>query len=341
MAGREPRGAGELDDCTRRASFPGEVSTSDEAIRPVRYHPTYRRVWDEFVARAKNGVFMFQRDYMEYHADRFVDHSVLFMVGDEPIAVLPANVDATALVSHGGLTFGGVVSNTRMRAATMLKIFDVLKAYLRGHGMARVIYKAIPHIYHRVPSEEDLYALYRHGAKLIRRDLSSTIAQRERIGVSKGRKGGLKQSRAHGLQVRRSDDFQSFMAIEAELLRAKYGLKPVHTAAEIELLAGRFPDNIKLFAAYKDAAMLAGVCVYESPTVAHAQYIAATDEGKRLGALDAILDVLVNEHYAAKPYFDFGISTELDGRYLNAGLLGNKESFGARAVVYDFYELTV
>jgi lipid II:glycine glycyltransferase (peptidoglycan interpeptide bridge formation enzyme) len=38
---------------------------------------------------------------------------------------------------------------------------------------------------------------------------------------------------------------------------------------------------------------------------------------------------------------DFGISTELDGRQLNAGLIDYKEGFGARAVNYDFYEMPV
>jgi GNAT acetyltransferase-like protein len=341
MASRDHREAGGIDDRPRSACAADATSARDEAIVAVRYGPVHRSAWDEFVARAKNGVFMFRRDYMEYHADRFADHSLVFMAETRPIALLPASVDAGTLVSHGGLTFGGMVTDDTMRSATMLRIFAALTAYLRDQRIVRLVYKAVPHIYHRVPAEEDLYALYRYGARLVRRDLSSTIAPGDRLAPSKGRRWSLKQSRVHGVEVRRSDDFAGFMAIEAELLRSKYGLQPVHTAAELALLAGRFPDNIKLFAAYKDDAMLAGVCVYESSRVAHAQYIAATAEGKRIGALDAILDRLLNEHYAAKPYFDFGISTELDGRYLNAGLLANKESFGARAVVYDFYELGV
>ena len=129
------------------------------------------------------------------------------------------------------------------------------------------------------------------------------------------------------------------MAIEEQVLGTKYGLKPVHSAAEIELLASRFPDNIKLFAAHRSGVMLGGVIMYETSCVAHAQYISATDEGKQLGALDRVLDFLINEYYTDKRYFDFGISTENSGQYLNLGLIENKESFGARAVVYDFYEL--
>jgi hypothetical protein len=311
-------------------------------IQVVQYQAEHKRLWDEFVAQAKNGVFLFRRDYMDYHADRFTDHSLLFFADEKLVALLPANSTDDALISHGGLTFGGVISDNRLRAGLMLEIFDALRAYLRARGnVARLIYKAVPHIYHSVPAEEDLYALFRHEARLIRRDLSATVSQRERIGLTKGRKWSLKQSRAHALDVRPSADFETFMTIEAEVLKAKYNLRPVHTAAELVMLAGRFPDNIKLFAAYKGATMLAGVVMYESRNVAHAQYIAATEEGKQMAALDCILNFLINEQYTEKPYFDFGVSTEQGGRYLNAGLAEHKESFGARAVVYDFYELTI
>jgi hypothetical protein len=53
------------------------------------------------------------------------------------------------------------------------------------------------------------------------------------------------------------------------------------------------------------------------------------------------MDVLLNDVYGEKPYFDFGISTVENGRSLNSGLIESKESYGARATVYDFYELNL
>ncbi len=85
--------------------------------------------------------------------------------------------------------------------------------------------------------------------------------------------------------------------------------------------------------------MIAGVIIFESDQVAHAQYIGVADDGRKCGALDLIMNYLINDYYATKRYFDFGISTEDNGRYLNAGLVENKQSYGARAVVHDFYEL--
>ncbi|MEM2971979.1 MAG: GNAT family N-acetyltransferase [Candidatus Bathyarchaeia archaeon] len=317
--------------------------SSIKEIKIVKYNEKHRMAWDDFIKNSKNGVFLFYRDYMEYHADRFTDFSLMFFDNNRLIAVMPANVKDDILFSHGGLTFGGIVTDRKMKTPLMLEIFDALKEYLKAEGIKKIIYKAIPHIYHIHPAEEDLYALFRHNARLIRRDVSSTIFMKERLSFDKKRRWGVKKSKSAELELKRSYDFKTFMAIEEENLKKKYGVKPTHTADEIQLLANKFPENIKLFASYNNGEMVAGTIIYESnKKVAHTQYISASDEGKRLYALDGIFDYLINEYYGNKvDYFDFGISTEKEGRFLNVGLITQKEEFGARAVVYDTYEIEV
>lgn len=310
-------------------------------MKILKYNKRYHKIWDEFVQTSKNGTFLFLRDYMEYHSDRFDDFSLLFFEDDFLTAIMPANRADTTLVSHGGLTFGGIISNVKMKADKMLDIFEGLRQYLLSQGISRVIYKAVPHIYHRIPAEEDLYALFINGARLFRRDISSTILQSERMTFSKGRKSCVKKSEKLGLEIKRSYSFSEFMAIEAAHLSQKHNKRPVHSNAEMGHLANLFPDNIKLFTAHKDTAMLGGVVIYETSEVAHAQYIAATDKGKAMGALDGIIHFLINSYYNEKKFFDFGISTDHQGQYLDKALLANKESFGARATVYDFYELNL
>ncbi|MGB9915117.1 MAG: GNAT family N-acetyltransferase [Candidatus Bathyarchaeales archaeon] len=314
-----------------------------DKLKTCRYDAEYKLLWDEFIANSKNGCFLFYRDYMEYHSDRFKDFSLMFFDNNRLIAVMPANINDDFLFSHGGLTFGGIITDRKMRTPLMLKIFNVLKEHLKAEGIKRIIYKAIPHIYHIYPSEEDLYALFRYDAKLIRRDVSSTIFMREKLAFDKKRRWGVKKSKNANLEIKRSYDFETFMIIEEENLNKKYGIKPTHTADEMLLLADRFPGNIKLFTADKDGKMVAGTIIYESnKKVAHVQYISSTDEGKKLYALDAIFDYLINEYYKDKvEYFDFGISTEKEGKFLNVGLITQKEEFGARAVVYDTYEIEV
>jgi hypothetical protein len=319
------------------------IETIEKAsLRVELYSPEKSVEWNEFVKNSKNGTFLFDRNYMDYHAERFTDCSLMFRDADDKlIAVMPANLKDDALVSHGGLTFGGVVSNQRMKTPAMLEIFEGLIEFAGNAGASRIVYKAVPHIYHAQPAEEDLYALFRHDARMVKREVSTTINLQERLPVSKGRKWTINQSRKHSIEVRESLDFETFMRLETEVLAAKYNVVPVHTAAEIRLLAERFPQNIKLFGAFLHGEMLAGTIIYASQTLAHAQYIAATDEGKELCALDAILHELIAARYSEKRYFDFGISTERQGRYLNVGLVEYKESWGGRATVYDTYEMVL
>ena len=310
-------------------------------INITLYNNQLRSAWNAFVKRSKNGLFFFQREYMEYHSDRFIDHSLLFYQENKLIALLPANKQDTLLYSYGGLTFGGIISDHKMKTSLMLDIFDELKTYMQEYKFNRLIYKAIPSIYHTYPSEEDLYALFVNNAQLIRRDVSASIHLHEKIHYGKGRKWSVKKSRSKNYDVVITDDFDSFMKIEEEMLVSKYGVKPVHTHQELSLLQSLFPDNIKLFAIYDQCQMFGGVVIFESTHVAHAQYIAATDKGKQEGVLDCILDYLITDYYSHKRYFDFGISTEKDGRYLNKPLIQNKESYGARSLVHDFYELRI
>jgi hypothetical protein len=308
-------------------------------IAVVPYTESRKGEWDAFVAESKNGTFLFLRDYMEYHADRFADASLMFFDDDELAAVMPASIDGSHVVSHGGLTFGGVVSGRRMRAKTMLDIFDALAVRARESGMTALTYKCVPYVYSDVPADEDRYALFRHDAQRIRCDLSVAVAQTDRIPYTKGRKWAVNKSKKSGLTVGESSDIEAFMEMETEHLRSKFDAAPVHTAAEMRLLASRFPKNIRLFTATLDGRLLAGLLVYESKNVAHAQYIGTTEEGRDLCALDAIVDHLLGDVFAQKRYFDFGTSNGDGGRYLNEGLIDNKESYGARGVAHEFYEL--
>ncbi len=304
-----------------------------------RYNPINADLWDAFVEGSKNGTFMLKRGYMDYHADRFVDHSLMFYDNDKLVAVLPSSQHGSELRSHGGLTYGGLITSTDIRVQQVLEIFSILKEYMKEQGIASMLYKRVPEIYYCYPSDEDLYALYRIGANLVRRDISSTIYLPSKIKFSERRRRGSKQASKQGIVVKQSVDYVGYIDMLGEILQKYHDTKPVHTAAELELLASRFPEEIKLYAAYKDDKMLAGVVVFETDKVAHAQYIANSDEGRQCGALDAVLDYLINQQYANKEYFDFGVSTEHNGMYLNEGLVTQKQEFGGRGIAYDFFEI--
>jgi len=311
-------------------------------MRVERFTDAARELWDGYVHNSRNGTFLFLRDYMEYHQDRFEDYSLIVRGEDGSLtALLPASRRGRVLESHGGLTYGGVVSDASMTAAKMLEVFEALLDYLRQESFSLLRYRAVPHIYHRVPAEEDLYALTRNGARIVRRATVSVLDARHPVAVQSRRRRGVRKARAAGLVCRESDDLAAYWALLTLVLQETYGAKPVHSLAEIELLRRRFPRNIRLFGCFQGVDLVAGVLVYESPTVARAQYIAASESGKRLAALDLLFDFLLREVYPDKPYFDFGTSEAADGRDLNRGVIEFKESLGARTVVLDTYELPV
>ena len=306
-----------------------------------RYTAEEAVAWDAFVDASKNGTFMLKRGYMDYHADRFMDHSLLFYRDEELVALLPASKHGDELRSHGGLTYGGMITNLKMTVQLMLSLFDSLKEFMSSNGISRLIYKRVPSIYYSYPSDEDLYALFRNNATLIRRDISATIYLPNQIRFSERRRRGVKNALKNGIVVRESREYEHYIEMLSKILAKYHDAKPVHTAEELRMLSDRFPENIKMYTACQDERIIAGVVMYLTPKVAHAQYIANSDEGRQCGALDAVMDYLINECYSAKEYFDFGISNENEGRFLNEGLISQKQEFGGRAIAYDFYELKV
>jgi hypothetical protein len=303
----------------------------------VPYEPSLAAPWDAAARGVRARHVLFERGYMDYHADRFQDASLLVMDGERVAALLPASRHGDEVRSHGGLTFGGLLSDERLGASAAVDALGLVLDHLRATGARGLIVKPVPHIYHAVPAEEELYALSVHGAQLVERAVSSAVPRGAPIRYSSERRRALKKA-DRDLVLGRSDTLEEFMVVLAENLRARHDLAPVHTAAELRLLADRFPDAIKLYAATHDGALVAGVVVYETPVCAHAQYIASSERGRELRAQDALFHHLLSEVYADKRWFDFGISTEHDGP-LNAGLVRNKEGFGARAVVFDRYAI--
>ncbi|CAN7434639.1 GNAT family N-acetyltransferase [Paraburkholderia hospita] len=311
-------------------------------MRVTRYTPSDQAQWDAFLGASKNGTFLLRRGYMDYHSDRFVDHSVLFHNDKgQLIAVMPANERDGVLQSHGGLTYGGVICDDSMTTPAMLAVFDALLDHLQGSGLRRLMYKTIPHIYHRYPAEEDRYALFRANARLYRRDVLSVIHTDARLPFQKRRARKIAQAQKLGLLVEISQDFAAFWSILEANLLAVHGVKPVHSLEEITLLRGRFPEDIRLHVCKENGVVVAGVVVFNSERVAHVQYISASERGRDIGALDLLFATLIERDYASQAFFDFGISNENEGRELNVGLIEQKEGFGARAVTHDYYEIEI
>ena len=315
-------------------------------MKAVAYTPCMAGDWNEFVKHSKNGTFLFDRGFMDYHSDRFEDASLVFLDDKGNICgLLPANFCRSGHVvqTHGGLTYGGFVLGEKAVQLSVNRMLALAASYYAGKlGAVSMLYKPVPHIYHTLPAGEDLYALFAAGAQLSGRGVSSALCPASHPHQRQSRRGGVVKARKNGITIEQagaqSSELKAFHGILSQVLAERHNAKPVHSLQEMQLLMQRFA-GIKLFVAKLGDEVLSGVWMFETPRVAHTQYIATCDRGKSLGAGDLLIDSLVSEQYAGKPWFDFGISTERGGQWLNRGLVFEKEGFGGRTVCYDTYTL--
>ena len=306
-----------------------------------KYHASLKDEWDNLIKSAKNTTFLLYRDYMDYHQDRFIDHSVMLYKEEKLVAVYPANSKEDSIQSHGGLSYGGLIYTTKLRTADVSEILEIIIKYYMEKGFVEIVYKAIPSIYCSYPSGEIEYALFLQNAELYRRDVSSTIPIDSPLKKSKGRKWLLAKGRKMELVVQESIAFNHFFEEYNIHLNNKYKTSAVHSVEEMKYLNSKFPENIRYFEVRsKIGEFLGGAILYCSNYVVHAQYIHFSEEGKKLGAFDLLMEKIL-EVFKEKKFFDFGISTEDNGHFLNEGLISFKESFGARATLCDFYRINL
>lgn len=328
-------------------------------IRLEPYTPDWQQAWNELVAQSRNGTFLIDRRFMDYHAYRFTDCSLLFFRSSRLVACLPANYVASeeTVYSHQGLTYGGLIMDDSVGASEVLQMFTLLRDYYKKTlGAKQLIYKPIPYIYGKQGSEEPLYALFRNGANLVARGLSTAVNLLQPIPLQARRRSGVRKGTEQSLKITETtsrEDFQEFWDVVNKGLQDRHGVKPVHSVDEMLLLTGRFPNNIRLFIEHDTAGeLVAGAWLFITDTVVHVQYMATSNAGRQMGALDLLIATLIEQRpwnilpdgKVLNPtpiFFDFGISTESSGHNLNEGLIFQKEGFGARGICYDFWEMTL
>lgn len=309
------------------------------------YTPDLQNEWNTLVRESKNATFLFNRNFMDYHQTRFYDASLMFYDRKgHLVALLPANTDSqtNTVYSHSGLTYGGLLMSKGIHASEVTEALDSACRHFAAEGFTTLYYKPIPYIYSRYPSQEDLYFLYRHEARLCARNLSQTIFIPDAIKMDQLRRRCAAKSAKTGNTVCEEHDVTAFWHILDNNLRERHGVHPVHSIDELELLMERFEDRIKLYVVKNQSGeVIAGTVVFDMGQTVHTQYIAANAEGKATGAFDHLMTHLLTEVYADRQYLDFGISTEQGGLILNEGLTFQKESFGGRGVCYDTWELNL
>jgi hypothetical protein len=303
-------------------------------------------VWNQFVSEAKNATFLFHRDFMEYHRDRFEDFSLLVFNNKEKlVAVLPANRVEECLFSHQGLTYGGLLFELGTKTDQIFSYFDALLEFLKINKIKKVYIKPIPLFYnHNYASEIEFY-LFQKKAVLLKKELNLTsILCDSKTNVSKSKLKKFQNKQVGNLIIKEERNFASFWnTILIPRLHSKYDSKPVHSLEEIQSLSDRFPKNIRQFNAYFENEIIAGVTIFEEDLVVKSQYGAGNALGEEKRALDFLFINLIQQFtLQGKQFFDMGTVTndEFKNGY-NIGLLQQKEEFGCVLFEQNYYELTL
>jgi hypothetical protein len=312
------------------------------SVRP--YEPIDADSWDEFCSRSLQSTILHTRRFLSYHGERFADCSLIIEDNGKLVGLFPAALsleDPTSVVSHPGITYGGILHHGNLRGERMVVTLVEICRHFRKRGRQNLIYKVVPTIYHRAPAQDDLYALFRLHAKRTRCDLSCTIDLQHRLPFSERRTRSLKKATHAGVMLFEGAKYLPFFwEILEKNLENKHRAKPVHNINEITLLVHKFPEQIRCTCAFLANQVVAGILVFITPTVHHAQYIASSDVGYKISALDLVLKLAIETAITqGARWFDFGISNEKQGRLLNDGLYRYKSEFGGGGVVHEFFDL--
>lgn len=311
-------------------------------ITVKRYTASDKLIWNDFVAGSANATFILDRQYMDYHKERFEDHSLMLYDGLRPIAIFPASESKTSLASHGGLTYGGLIVAPATKLFTTLSCMYSMVKYYHQKGFKHIIYKPVPWFFHTTPYFQDLYALFLLGSTLGALNTGFVTDLTHPKTVSKDGRYMIRKAGEHGVHVARARDCRTFWRdILVPHVTKRFKTKPVHTVEEIELLRHRFPKNILQYHAMIRGEIVAGVTIFLDRGVAHCQYIAGSALARKTGANDYLLWHLITRTFRNLRFFSLGTANmgSPDGRTLSRGLVAWKEGFGAAMAPYPCYDI--
>ncbi|MCC9063893.1 GNAT family N-acetyltransferase [Flavobacterium piscisymbiosum] len=308
-----------------------------------KYDQNDYKIWNDFIAQAKNATFLFHRDFMEYHKDRFEDFSLMVYQDEKLISILPANKVGNSLYSHQGLTYGGLVYTTKVKAEKAEAVLDAVLSFLKENLFEIFYYKPIPNFYFPEGNNEVDFFLFKRGAVINRKEMNLAVNLELPLQISKSKLKHFRRIEDLDLDIIEDDDFNPFwLTILEPRLLEKFNVKPVHTKEEILLLKQSFPENIRQYSVYLNDEIIAGITIFETENVVKSQYGATSKKGEEVRALDFLFINLIEKYKRkGKRFFDMGIVNEENESGYHSGLLKQKEELGSMVYNQDFYKIEI
>lgn len=304
-----------------------------ERISVVEYKAEFELPWDQLVKRSRNGHFLLTRRFLEYHGDRFKDRSLLFLRHGKVIAALALNEESETWISHRGLPFGGLIAAPELSADQTIQIFGLVATQMAKFGIGALRYTPTPHVYHRHPFEDDLFALHLAGAQVVHMKLAARARLPELALMQERMRKYLRQA-VPRIRVTTEVELGEFWEGLTQYLAWRHQSLPLHTKSEMAELLRRFPDEIRLLGVKSQGGkLLAGSVVFLTDQVIRLQYaFGAASPDTPKAALIALDHAAIKRFGSGRSWIDFGTSmSPLDGT-LDEELHGQKERMGARGM---------
>lgn len=315
------------------------------------YNQACQQAWDNFVEASRNGTFMQQRTFLNYHPPgRFVDCSLMaYNAHGKLIAVIPAAQKMAGqkkvFSSYPGASHGGIIVDQKFGTSEAMALVPLLTEYCKSNHFNAIEIKMIPRVYHFWPSDEIDFALRYYGFSIGSSELATALPLKELIEPSdrliESTQRNIRKAQRLGVTIEESNDLATYWRILTNNLKERHDAEPTHTLAEILDLTNRYPQSIKLFAAFRQGEMVSGVVVFLlNSRVINCFYIASNNQYQNLRSVELLFYKLISwgmekDYY----YLDWGISTEDKGSRINQGLFEFKEKFGGRGVLREMYYL--
>lgn len=313
------------------------------------YEKQYEVMWDEFVMKYSiNGTFLQTRRFLNYHpTDRFRDASCIVWNGNHEIVAVCSACRITQdgeeiLYSHMGSTYGGIIIRTGKWYKThrVISILTCLEALWKEEGITQVVLKQTPSLFSAVSQDLADYCFYYLGYETCK-ELNLYVdfteyGQNILNELSQGKRTNVHNCEKEGLVCRKvtsKEEVYRFHVLLSKTLE-KYHKKPVHTVDELyDFVSERLKEECEIFGIYKEEKMIAGSMMFyfRQVNIAHTQYLCSDSQYNKLSPMTyAYYSMLCEMRKRGFKKVSWGIVTENVGRYLNDGLVNNKEAFGSR-----------
>ena len=295
------------------------------------YNDTDFDLWNEFITKAKNATFLFHRNFMEYHKDRFDDYSMMVFCNDKLVSVIPANRVEDKVYSHQGLTYGGLVLDGEDSFNDTADIFKAVLSFLSHHKIVEFQIKELPFFYNSLKSTIEKEIITNENINIVKKNTILGVDFKSNFSVSKSKLKHYRRLLDGGLNIKKEDGFESFWnQILIPLLNEKYRVNPVHSLAEINYLKSKFEDNIEQYNLYLEDEILAGITIFKTSDVVKSQYGAVSEKGKKYRALDFLFIYLIEKFKHTYSFFDMGTVDNDSEKGINEGLLNQKIELGCK-----------